>query len=68
MTLIQHSRGPGRWISELKANLVNRVSFWAARVIQRNPVSKKQNKRKTKQINKETNKKPHRFLLKYSCY
>jgi hypothetical protein len=33
--------GRGRWISELEASLVYRVSSRTARAIQRNPVSKK---------------------------
>jgi hypothetical protein len=44
--------GRGRWISEFEASLVYRVSFRTARATQRNPVSKEQNKTKTK------NKKP----------
>jgi hypothetical protein len=32
--------GKGRWISEIKANLVYRVSSRTARATQRNPVSK----------------------------
>jgi hypothetical protein len=47
----QHLGGRGRWISELKASLVYRVSSRTARAIQRNPVSKEQ-----KQTNKQTNK------------
>jgi hypothetical protein len=43
----------GRRISEFEASLVYRVSFRTASTIQRNPVSKKQNK--TKQ-NKTTTK------------
>jgi hypothetical protein len=43
--------GRGRWISEFKDSLVYKVSSRTARAIQRNPVSKKQNK--TKQ-NKKT--------------
>jgi hypothetical protein len=41
--------GRGRWISELEASLVYRVSSRTARAIQRNPVSKqnKTNKKKT---------------------
>jgi hypothetical protein len=38
--------GRGRWISEFEASLVYRVSSRTARAIQRNPVSKKQNKTK----------------------
>jgi hypothetical protein len=44
--------GRGRWISEFKASLVYKVSSRTARAIQRNPVSGK-----TKQTNKQTNKK-----------
>jgi hypothetical protein len=44
--------GRGRWISEFEASLVYRVSSRTARVIQRNPVSKKQNKTKQKQKQK----------------
>jgi hypothetical protein len=40
--------GRGRWISEFEASLVYRVSSTTARAIQRNPVSKKQNKTKQK--------------------
>jgi hypothetical protein len=41
--------GRGRWISEFEASLVYRVSSRTARATQRNPVSKKQNKKtKTK--------------------
>jgi hypothetical protein len=47
--------GRGRWISEFQASLVYRVSSRAARAIQRNPVSKKQNKTKQKP-NKQTKK------------
>jgi len=38
----QHSRGRGRWISEFKASLVDRVSSRTARSTQRNPVEKNQ--------------------------
>jgi hypothetical protein len=41
--------GRGRWISEFEASLVYRVSSRTARAIQRNPVWKK-NKRKKKVI------------------
>jgi hypothetical protein len=41
-------RGIGRWISEFEASLVYKVSSRTARAIQRNPVSKKQNKKKKK--------------------
>jgi hypothetical protein len=40
--------GRGRWISEFEASLVYKVSSRTARVIQRSPVSKKQQKQKTK--------------------
>jgi hypothetical protein len=40
--------GRGRRISEFEASLVYKVSSRTARAIQRNPVSKKQNKTKTK--------------------
>jgi hypothetical protein len=46
--------GRGRQISEFEASLVYRVSSRTARVIQRNPVSKKQNK--TKQNKTKQNK------------
>jgi hypothetical protein len=39
--------GRGRQISEFKASLVYTVSSMTARAIQRNPVSKKQNKTTT---------------------
>jgi hypothetical protein len=41
--------GRGRQISEFKASLVYRMSSQTARAIQRNPISKKQSKNKTKQ-------------------
>ena len=40
--------GRGRWIFEFEASLVYRVSSRTARAIQRNPVSKNKNKKKTK--------------------
>jgi hypothetical protein len=40
--------GRGRWISEFEASLVYRVSSRTARATQKNPVSKKQTKRKKK--------------------
>ena len=46
--------GKGRWISELEASLVYRVSSRTARAIQRNPISKK--KKKTKKKKKKQNK------------
>ena len=52
--------GRGRWISEFEASLVYRVSSRIARAIQRNPVSKKQNKTKQKNPNpKKTKKKKY---------
>jgi hypothetical protein len=39
--------GRGRWISELEASLVYKVSSRTARAIQRNPVSKKKKKKKS---------------------
>jgi hypothetical protein len=45
--------GRGRQISEFEASLVYRVSSRTARATQRNPVSKKQNKTKQKQTNKQ---------------
>jgi hypothetical protein len=42
--------GRSRWISEFEASLVYRVSSRTARAIQRNPVSKKQNKQTNKQV------------------
>jgi hypothetical protein len=44
LTAGQHSGGRGRQISEFEASLVYRVSSRTARAIQRNPVSKNQNK------------------------
>jgi hypothetical protein len=41
----QHSGGRGRWISEFETSLVYRVSSRTARTIQKNPVSKNQNKK-----------------------
>jgi hypothetical protein len=56
----------GRWISEFEASLVYKVSSRTTRAIQRNPVSKKQNKKqktkKQKQKQKTENKK-HLMLL-----
>jgi hypothetical protein len=40
--------GRGRWISEFEASLVYKVSSRTARAIQRNPVSKNQNKKSGK--------------------
>ena len=49
MPLIPALRGRGRWISEFEASLVYKVSSRTARAIQRNPVSKNQNKQTNKQ-------------------
>jgi hypothetical protein len=38
----------GRWISELEASLIYKVSSRTARAIQRNPVSKKNKKQTNK--------------------
>jgi hypothetical protein len=52
--------GRGRQISEFKASLVYRVSSRTARAIQRNPVSKKQNKTTTTKTKTKTKtKKPY---------
>jgi hypothetical protein len=48
--------GRGRWISELEASLVYKVSSRTARAIQRNPVLKNKNKTKTKNKNKNNQK------------
>ena len=48
--------GRGRWISEFEASLVYRVSSRTARAIQRNPVSKSQNRRKRKKERKKERK------------
>jgi hypothetical protein len=50
--LIPALGGRSRQISEFKASLVYRVSSRTVRAIQRNPVSKKQNKNKNKNKNK----------------
>jgi hypothetical protein len=42
--------GRGRRISEFKASLIYKVSSRTARATQRNPVSKKQNQKKKKKI------------------
>jgi hypothetical protein len=52
--------GRGRWISELKASLVYRVSSRTARAIQRNPVSKNSKQNKTTTTNKK-----HKKLIKF---
>jgi hypothetical protein len=52
--------GRGRRISEFEASLVYRGSSRTARAIQRNPVSKKQNK--TKQTNKTENNRKKRLI------
>jgi hypothetical protein len=46
----QHLGGRGRRISEFEASLVYRVSSRTARATQRDPVSKKQTKKKKKYI------------------
>jgi hypothetical protein len=46
--LSQHLGGRGRWISEFEVSLVYRVSSRTARATQRNPVSKKANKQKSR--------------------
>jgi hypothetical protein len=62
--------GRGRWISELEASLVYRVSSRTARAIQRNMVLKKpktkqnKTKNKTKIKNKQTNKKTKKKKIK----
>jgi hypothetical protein len=48
--------GRGRWSSEFEASLVYRVSSRTARAIQRNPVSKNQNKQTNKPKTKIQNK------------
>jgi uncharacterized ion transporter superfamily protein YfcC len=46
--------GRGRWIVELEASLVYKVSSWTASTIKRNPVSKtKKTKKKKKKKMKE---------------
>jgi hypothetical protein len=50
--------GRGRRISEFKAILVYKLSFWTARAIQRTLSRKQANKQTNKQQNKQTNKKP----------
>jgi hypothetical protein len=52
----QHLGGRGRWISELEASLVYKVSSRTARATQRNPVSKRTNKQSNKQTRKEKRK------------
>jgi hypothetical protein len=48
--------GRDRWISEIEASLVYRVSSRTARAIQRNPVSKSQKKNKNKKTKQNKNK------------
>jgi hypothetical protein len=43
--------GRGRWISEFKASLVYKVNSRTDRAIPRNPVSKKQQKKRIQKIN-----------------
>jgi hypothetical protein len=52
----QHLGGRGRQIFEFQASLVYKVSFRTARAIQRNPVSKKQNKTKQNKTKQNTGK------------
>jgi hypothetical protein len=54
--------GRGRWISEFEASMVYKVSSRTTRAIQRNPVSKNQNKKqnKTKKKKNQTNKKQNK--------
>jgi hypothetical protein len=49
--------GRSRWIPEFEASLVYKVSPRTARAIQRNPVSKKQNKTKKQKKTKKKQKK-----------
>jgi hypothetical protein len=51
---LMHLGGRGRWISELEASLVYRVSCRTARDTQRNSVSKKQNKPKQNKTKQNT--------------
>ena len=57
----QHLEGRGRWISELEASLVYRVSSRTARATPRNPVSKT-----NKQTNKQTNN--NRIAMVLGCF
>jgi hypothetical protein len=64
--------GRGRKISEFEASLVYRVSSRTARAIQRNPVSKKQNKTKQQQQQQQqkppkTKNQPNKKLNKKLC-
>jgi hypothetical protein len=56
--------GRGRGISEFEASLVYRVGSRAARVTQRNPVSKKKKNKK----NKKKNKTKQKLLMSISCF
>jgi hypothetical protein len=62
--LFSYAQGRGRQISEFEASLVYRVSSRTAMAIQRNPVSKNQNKQtsKTTQHNKTKPKKALSFI------
>jgi hypothetical protein len=64
----KHLGGRGKWISELEASLVYRVSSRTARATQSNPVSKnkktKNKKNKTKQNNKKRMKR--KFSITYT--
>jgi hypothetical protein len=76
-----HSGGRGRRISEFEASLVYKVSSRIARAIQRNPVSKNQEKKKRKKrkegkkvcsvyretLSRKTKKKKKCVLGNHSC-
>jgi hypothetical protein len=55
--------GRGRWISEFEASLVYGVSSRTARVVQRNPVSKKQTNKRGKNTELSSWLKFHRMLV-----
>jgi hypothetical protein len=59
---------PALWISEFEASLIYKVSSRTARATQRDPVSKKKTKTKTKPT-KQTNKKDLLYaqLYAYMC-
>jgi hypothetical protein len=57
--------GRGRWISEFEVGLVYKVSSWAARAIQRNPVSKNQKKKKKKKKKEKKEKDLNEVLPEY---
>jgi hypothetical protein len=58
--------GRGRRISEFEASLIYKVSSRTARVIQRNPVSKKQTNKKQKQKKELIILKLNRLFLAFS--